>query len=301
MKHVRIYFRHPCAGMLVCFLESGAAPRASLQFPEINITAIPFFSTSVLVCFLVLGAAPNANAQISEVNITAITDFLNELTHSRPALPCPPPPASPCVHAQACSCASSCCVLVCFLVLGAAPKASAQIPEVNITAITDFLNEFFAALHKDVQSSFPGTKLYVLKGKAENTGDYNDVDDDDDSDHEGKLEITKYTYNNITSFKFETQSDKKIKSVTIRKGLPTTFGKVVLVVPGTPAKDDEEYTMTSWIVNASYVAAYNGMSVTSVIDDIYASPYAYYLNMTTSKGWRRGQMYKPLFCFWCDY
>ncbi|CAI5968430.1 unnamed protein product [Closterium sp. NIES-64] len=159
------------------------------------------------------------------------------------------------------------CVLVCFLVLGGAPKASAQIPEINITAITDFLNEFFAALQKDVQSSFPGTKLYVLKGKAENTGDYNDVDDDDDDDDgddekEGKLEITKYTYNNITSFKFETQSGNKIKSVTIRKGLPTTFGKVVLVVPGTPAKDDEEYTMTSWIVNASYVAAYNGMSVT---------------------------------------
>ncbi|CAI5979138.1 unnamed protein product [Closterium sp. NIES-65] len=88
------------------------------------------------------------------------------------------------------------CLLVCFLVLGGAPKASAQIPEINITAITDFLNEFFAALQKDVQSSFPGTKLYVLKGKAENTGDYNDVDDDDDDgddEKEGKLEITKYT------------------------------------------------------------------------------------------------------------
>ncbi|CAI5478344.1 unnamed protein product [Closterium sp. Yama58-4] len=284
MKHVRIYFRHPCAGMLVCFLESGAAPRASLQFPEINITAIPFFSTSVLVCFLVLGAAPKASAQIPEVNITAITDRFNEFS--------PPPPAPPAPLLQP-------RVLVCFLVLGAAPKASAQIPEVNITAITDFLNEFFAALHKDVQSSFPGTKLSqcieplppnaccskcschrfinallrasfppsptrathtttsnaflflaalpyhppfsravsilastcsrarrrtratttmcmnfekpqkisfsflsrvpsvplsdVLKGKAENTGDYNDVDDDDDSDHEGKLEITKYT------------------------------------------------------------------------------------------------------------
>ncbi|CAI7844323.1 unnamed protein product [Closterium sp. NIES-53] len=195
------------------------------------------------------------------------------------------------------------CVLVCFLVLGGAPKVSAQIPEINITAITDFLNEFFAALQKDKQSSFPGTKLYVLKGKAENNGDYNDVEDSSsDSSDEGKLEITKYTFNNITSFKFEAQSDgSKIKSMTIRQGLPTVFGKVVLVVPGTPAKDDEKYTMTSWLVNASYVAAYNGMSVTSVIDAIYASPYAYYVNMTTSKGWLRGQMYKPLFCFWCDY
>ncbi|CAI7800674.1 unnamed protein product, partial [Closterium sp. NIES-54] len=143
----------------------------------------------------------------------------------------------------------------------------------------------------------------VLKGKAENNGDYNDVEDSSsDSSDEGKLEITKYTFNNITSFKFEAQSDgSKIKSMTIRQGLPTVFGKVVLVVPGTPAKDDEKYTMTSWLVNASYVAAYNGMSVTSVIDAIYASPYAYYVNMTTSKGWLRGQMYKPLFCFWCDY
>ncbi|GJP29321.1 hypothetical protein CLOM_g15267, partial [Closterium sp. NIES-68] len=187
--------------------------------------------------------------------------------------------------------------------LGVAERANAQIPNVNLTAITDFLNEFFKALRDDKQSSFPGVKLYVLKGKAENTGDYNEVEDDNgDCDQETKLEITKYTYNSIVSFKFEAKAKStKIKSMTIRQGLPTATGKVVLVVPGTPVKDDGDYSLTSWLVNASYVVAYNGLSVTSVIDDIYTSPYAYYLNATTSKGWRRGQMYKPLFCFWCDY
>ncbi|GJP45005.1 hypothetical protein CLOM_g4391, partial [Closterium sp. NIES-68] len=103
---------------------------------------------------------------------------------------------------------------------------------------TDFLNEFFKALRDDKQSSFPGVKLYVLKGKAENTGDYNEVEDDNgDCDQETKLEITKYTYNSIVSFKFEAKAKStKIKSMTIRQGLPTATGKVVLVVPGTPVK-----------------------------------------------------------------
>eukprot|EP00475_Leptophrys_vorax_P027797 TRINITY_DN3969_c0_g1_i1.p1 TRINITY_DN3969_c0_g1~~TRINITY_DN3969_c0_g1_i1.p1 ORF type:complete len:216 (-),score=12.94 TRINITY_DN3969_c0_g1_i1:478-1125(-) len=202
------------------------------------------------------------------------------------------------------------CMLVVAVIssLPAEKRVEAQVvpglPNLNIpwSNISTVLNDFFAALKNDSQSSFPGTKLWVLKSKPQYDEDIYGDDDDEDEYPQGEIEITKYSFNNIVSFKFEGEmkNGKKVKIVTIREGLPTQFGKPVLVVPGEWESSDGEYEMLSWIVDADKVAAYNGLTVTSVIDDIYASPYAYYTNMTTGKKtWVRAQFYKPYVCFWC--
>lgn len=196
------------------------------------------------------------------------------------------------------------CALAVALLLSLPSTVEAQVPTVNTTLITELLNDFFSALRNDSQSSFPGTKLWVLKSEPQYDQDHyghdRDDDDDDDDGPQGEIKITKYSFNNIISFKIEGEFEgSRVLTSTIRKGLPTVSSKPVMVVPGPWSKDDGEYSVTSWIVNASFVAAYNGLPVTTVVDSIYSMPYAYYSNITYKKGWVRGQFYKPLICFWC--